>query len=327
MDVIADLLLRDVTLNNISKDVSGHIHMNKGLIDLEDELYKLLQQTALVDYLETEELSALLPENEIYISKIRFSDQDNLEASLTGENGMDCIYDKRTFMGIRNSLDIVKRICSMKVIFPQKKTDLAVKYEVISDKYMIVHILDGKHYNSDEFAEAWELYRKYEKRELMDICWQSVMNLSQRQCKNLSVEDISTKLDCDSETAITIINILHEKSILSIELHIYCDECSAENVVLCDGFNDSIVRCHNCGKQICASKDTCDSIKRYTIDKTALEEFIRRDYYDIYSNSKNTAKIIDFEPKIQAVELEEKASINENGEKSNAIVDEKLRLI
>lgn len=121
MDVIADLLLRDVTLNNISKDVSGHIHMNKGLIDLEDELYKLLQQTALVDYLETEELSALLPENEIYISKIRFSDQDNLEASLTGENGMDCIYDKRTFMGIRNSLDIVKRICSMKVIFPQKR--------------------------------------------------------------------------------------------------------------------------------------------------------------------------------------------------------------
>ena len=140
--------------------------MNKGLIDLEDELYKLLQQTALVDYLETEELSALLPENEIYISKIRFSDQDNLEASLTGENGMDCIYDKRTFMGIRNSLDIVKRICSMKVIFPQKKTDLAVKYEVISDKYMIVHILDGKHYNSDEFAEAWELYRKYEKKRI-----------------------------------------------------------------------------------------------------------------------------------------------------------------
>ncbi len=164
------------------------------------------------------------------------------------------------------------------------------------------------------------------KRELMDICWQSVMNLSQRQCKNLSVEDISTKLDCDSETAITIINILHEKNILSIELHIYCDECSAENVVLCDGFNDSIVRCHNCGKQICASKDTCDSIKRYTIDKTALEEFIRRDYYDIYSNSKNTAKIIDFEPKIQAVELEEKASINENGEKSNAIVDEKAEI-
>ena len=166
MDVIADLLLRDVTLNNISKDVRGHIHMNKGLIDLEDELYKLLQQTALVDYLETEELSALLPEDEIYISKIRFSDQDNLEASLTGENGMDCIYDKRTFMGIRNSLDIVKRICSMKVIFPQKKTDLAVKYEVISDKYMIVHILDGKHYNSDEFAEAWELYRKYEKKRI-----------------------------------------------------------------------------------------------------------------------------------------------------------------
>lgn len=152
------------------------------------------------------------------------------------------------------------------------------------------------------------------------------MNLSQRQCKNLSVEDILTKLDCDSEIAIAIINILHEKNILSIEFHIYCDECSAENVVIRDGFNDSIVRCHNCGKQIYASKDTCDSIKRYTIDKTALEEFIRHDYYDIYLHSKNTAKIIDFEHKIQVVEREEKASINENGDKNNAIVNGKAEI-
>lgn len=97
------------------------IHIDPNLIDLEDELYKLLQQTVLLDYLETGDLESLLPDDTIYISKIRFSDQDNLEASLTGENGKDCIYDKRTFMGIRNSLDIVKRIVSMRVIFPQKR--------------------------------------------------------------------------------------------------------------------------------------------------------------------------------------------------------------
>ena len=163
---IVDMLLQDIKLNFSFKDKNGLLHIDEKLIDLEDELYKLLQQTALIDYLETEDLTTLLPEDEIYISKIRFSDQDNLEASLTGENGMDCIYDKRTFMGIRNSLDIVKRIFAMRVIFPQEKSDLSVKYEVTGERYIIVHILDGKHYNLDEFKEAWELYRKYEKQRI-----------------------------------------------------------------------------------------------------------------------------------------------------------------
>ena len=166
LDRIVDMLLQDIKLNFSFKDKNGLLHIDEKLIDLEDELYKLLQQTALIDYLETEDLTTLLPEDEIYISKIRFSDQDNLEASLTGENGMDCIYDKRTFMGIRNSLDIVKRIFAMRVIFPQEKSDLSVKYEVTGERYIIVHILDGKHYNLDEFKEAWELYRKYEKQRI-----------------------------------------------------------------------------------------------------------------------------------------------------------------
>lgn len=162
---VVDLLLQDIKLNH-SKKEDGMIHIDSNLIDLEDELYKLLQQTVLLDYLETEDLESLLPDNTIYISKIRFSDQDNLEASLTGENGKDCIYDKRTFMGIRNSLDIVKRIVSMRVIFPQKKGNLSIKYDGTDDKFIGVHILDSRHYNQDELNEAWELYRVYERQRI-----------------------------------------------------------------------------------------------------------------------------------------------------------------
>ena len=164
LDKVADILLKGIELNYVSKDKEGLLRMDPGLIDLEDELYKLLQQVALVDYLEKEKIDTLLPENEIYISKIRFSDRDNLEASLTGENGLDCIYDKKTFMGIRNSLDIVKRIVAMRLIFPQERGNLQVKYEVNDRRYMVIHILEGKNYTMDEFKEAWELYKKYERQ-------------------------------------------------------------------------------------------------------------------------------------------------------------------
>ena len=87
-----------------------------------------------------------------------------MEASLTGENGLDCIYDKKTFMGIRNSLDIVKQIVAMKVIFPQARGNLQVKYEINDRRYMVVHILENKNYTMDEFKNAWELYKKYERQ-------------------------------------------------------------------------------------------------------------------------------------------------------------------
>ncbi len=45
-------------------------------------------------------------------------------------------------MGIRNSLDIVKRIVAMRVIFPQDKGNLSVKYEVLDANYIGIHILD-----------------------------------------------------------------------------------------------------------------------------------------------------------------------------------------
>ena len=67
-------------------------------------------------------------------------------------------------MGIRNSLDIVKRIVAMRLIFPQERGNLQVKYEVNDRRYMVIHILEGKNYTMYEFKEAWELYKKYERQ-------------------------------------------------------------------------------------------------------------------------------------------------------------------
>lgn len=43
--------------------------MPDGIINLEEELYRLIQQTALYDYREDHALNTLLPSDEKYISK------------------------------------------------------------------------------------------------------------------------------------------------------------------------------------------------------------------------------------------------------------------
>ncbi len=128
-------------------------------------------------------------------------------------------------------------------------------------------------------------------------------NLRQRQCKNLSIEDIADIINSDVEVTVMLLEFLKKNGIVNTELHIYCDDCSAENVIACDGFYELPVLCHECGKQIDLSTAESEGIKRYTIDVKGLEEFVRHNYYDIYSKNIER-KIIDFEPKVKKIESE-----------------------
>lgn len=80
---IIDAMLQNIPLHHVEQK-DGKLYMPDGIINLEEELYRLIQQTALYDYREDHALESLLPRKEKYISKIRFSDRDNLSANLTG---------------------------------------------------------------------------------------------------------------------------------------------------------------------------------------------------------------------------------------------------
>ena len=156
-------LLSGITLENIESD-GTNIVMNSEVINVQEELYKLLQQVALYDYLKDHTLKTLLENTDRYISRIRFSDRDNLTASLTSETGVKCIFDTKTFMCVRNSLDLVEKIVSIVVSFAKNSGRglLSVKYDASDMKYLSIHILYNKYYTEDDFKMIWELYKEYE---------------------------------------------------------------------------------------------------------------------------------------------------------------------
>lgn len=160
-NIVNDLLI-DVPLQNAESN-DGNIAMNCEVINVEEEMYKLLQQVALYDYLKDNEIQTLLTNTDKYISRIRFSDRDNLTASLTSETGAKCIFDAKTFMCVRNSLDLVERIVSIVVTFVQdNKSLLSVKYDAADCNYLNIHVLYNKYYTEQDFNKIWELYKKYE---------------------------------------------------------------------------------------------------------------------------------------------------------------------
>ena len=163
MDDIVNNLLSNITLKN-AKIVNGKITMNSDIINVSEEMYKLLQQVALYDYLENNEITTLLKNTNVYISRIRFNDIDNLIASLTNEGraGVKCIFDAKTFMCVRNSLDLTECIVSIVVSFVQDRGLLTVKYDASDKRFISIHILQNRYYGEDDYTKIWELYKKYE---------------------------------------------------------------------------------------------------------------------------------------------------------------------
>lgn len=160
---IVNELLENISLSN-SEIVNNMKTMNSEVINVEEELFKLIQQIALYDYLKDNNIKSLLQNTDTYISRIRFSDRDNLTASLTSETGVKCIFDAKTFMCVRNSLDLVERIVSIVVTFVNNsgKGLLSVKYDASDHNYLNIHILNSKYYTDDDFKMIWELYEQYE---------------------------------------------------------------------------------------------------------------------------------------------------------------------
>lgn len=161
LDDITNQMLTGIPLKNIEEN-GQKVTMNPEVINVQEEIYKLLQQAALFDYLKDNEIMSLLKNTDKYVSRLRFNDKDNLSASLTGEKGVRCIYDAKTFMCIRNSLDLVERIVSIVVTFVKDKKYMYVKYEAADSRFLNIHILSYKYYTEEDFEKIWGVYKTYE---------------------------------------------------------------------------------------------------------------------------------------------------------------------
>lgn len=159
-DIVASLL-EDITLEN-SLICNGKKTMDPEVIDVGGEVYKLLQQIALYDYLRKNKLDNLTKNINKYVSRIRFNDRDNLSASLNSETGVKCIFDTKTFMCVRNSLELVDNIMAIVVAFVKDRGLLSVKYDASDNRYLSIHILRERYYTEQDYKQVWELYNRYE---------------------------------------------------------------------------------------------------------------------------------------------------------------------
>lgn len=212
-------MLSGIALQHVETE-NGKLTMNPGIIDMQEEVYKLIQQAALYDFLKDNSIKELLGNTDKYVARIRFNDKDNLSASLTGEKGVKCIYDTKTFMCIRNSLDLVENIVSIVVTFVKGKEKLVAKYDAADNRFLTVHILSNKYYSDSDFQEVWELYKSMNQGILEKLA-QFVNKTTLRQIENLTLSMLTKKLNVSEDEISVLMYMLQEERIVTKNIRLY----------------------------------------------------------------------------------------------------------
>lgn len=168
MDDFIECFIKD-TIDNIpiinkEKLENGEFIINEGVIDLKDELKRVLQHLVVADYFFNEDIDVFSKNNvSAVITSIKFNDKEENTARLTGENNAKAIVCSRTFMSMRKSIEAVQTVFALSIAYRRKRDNIEVKFDASDRDRLTILILNQKYYTEDDFEKIWRLYEKYEK--------------------------------------------------------------------------------------------------------------------------------------------------------------------
>lgn len=68
-------------------------------------------------------------------------------------------------------------------------------------------------------------------REAIRQCMEALQQLTQRQCRHLTIQDLTEMFDTEAVYTKSILHVLETKNLIQTELHYSCPECHSQNVL------------------------------------------------------------------------------------------------
>ncbi len=165
----------NIELENVIYDEDGNKLICDDVIDLKDELIKLLQRLVVSDFFLLREFDDVWEMNlSAIITCIRFNDTENITARLTGENRKKAIFCSKTFMSLLKSIEEVQEVEALWIAYEKDRGTVELKYDATNRKYLCVMILSQRCYSGKDFSLMWEMFKKYEP---------GVINKVKRHCR------------------------------------------------------------------------------------------------------------------------------------------------
>lgn len=146
--------------------------------------------------------------------------------------------------------------------------------------------------------------------------------LTQRQCKQFTIQDMSERLDLEITYTKSMLQILLEKNLIRKEQHYSCPQCHSQNVFVCDGF-DSSYQCYQCKAIIEPARVETEGRPFYSVSKDSFMQYVKDKYPDIFHMTSDSKKeIIPFRPTVVEPSEEKDVSTKDKTERVDTNVTE-----
>lgn len=120
--------------------------------------------------------------------------------------------------------------------------------------------------------------------------------LTQRQCKQFTTQDLSERLDLEITYTKSMLQVLCAKNLVRKELHYSCPQCHSQNIFVCDGFAPSY-QCYHCQTILEPTRVENEGRPFYSVSKDDFMQYTKETYPDIfYMTCEPEKEIIPFRP-------------------------------
>lgn len=158
-------ILKKMSLENKKKLENGEIYLPSGIMDIKDELLKLLQRITVSDYFFNRDHNEVWDMNvSAIVNSVKFSDKNDVLAIVSGEEKRKPVFCSNSFLVLLKSIEESKKVDTIWISLKYDNKTIRINYDASAeDHYLEIGILSRqKNFTQIEFEYIWEVLKQYE---------------------------------------------------------------------------------------------------------------------------------------------------------------------
>jgi hypothetical protein len=165
INTFSNLILRKMNLENKICKENGEYSIPIGVMDVKDELLKLIQRISVSDYFMNREYEEAWEMGiSAMVNSVKFNDREDILAVVSGAEKRKPVFGAKSFLVLLKSLEESKAVETIWIAFKYNKKLLRVNYDASkNDYYLEIGLLSNqREFTRDEFEYIWEVLTRYE---------------------------------------------------------------------------------------------------------------------------------------------------------------------
>lgn len=165
INTFSNSILKKMNLENRICKENGEYSIPTGVMDIKDELLKLIQRISVSDYFMNRDYEEAWEMGiSAMVNSVKFNDREDILAVVSGAEKRKPVFGAKSFLVLLKSLQESKAVETIWIAFKYNKKLLRVNYDASkNDYYLEIGLLSNqREFTRDEFEYIWEVLIRYE---------------------------------------------------------------------------------------------------------------------------------------------------------------------